>query len=84
VIQGALNTLRGQQPLVLTEAQPGPTLFALAYQVAYRVFAYIANKHDQRKSFAELLPGRPSSGATKMLFLVPPRLAPEFEKIANS
>ena len=83
VIQGALQVLKVQQPLVLTEAKPDPTLFALTNQVAYRVFAYIANTRTPKKSFAELHPHHPIQPATKMLFLVPPHLAQTFESLTT-
>jgi len=79
VIQGALQVLKDQQPLVLTEAKPDQALFALTQQADYRVFAYVMNPPNPKKSFKELLLSHPTPGTTKMLFLVPPRLAQTFE-----
>jgi len=83
VIQGALKVLSEQQPLVLTEAKPDPALFALSRQVGYRVFAYIMNPPNPKKRFTEILPASPIPGVTKMLFLVPPRVAQTFEELTS-
>jgi FkbM family methyltransferase len=81
VIQGALNVLNDQQPIVLTEAIPDAALFALTRKVGYRVFAYVSKARSPKKSFAELLSSHPIPGRTKMLFLVPRRLAEKFESL---
>lgn len=78
VIQGALNLMYQQQPIVLTEAQPDATLFALTRKVNYRVFAFVAHPKTRHRHLAELLPDHPIPGETKMLFLVPPRLSNAF------
>jgi FkbM family methyltransferase len=83
VLQGALEVLRRQEPLVLTEARPDDGLFALMAQVSYRVFAYVRHSRSRKRWFAELRAGVPVGGETKMLFLVPRRLAAEFEEIAD-
>jgi FkbM family methyltransferase len=81
VIEGALNVLREQQPLVLTEAHPDAALFALARRAGCRVFAFVRHTRTRRKHFAELEPGIPVPGETKMLFLVPPRLSERFLRL---
>jgi hypothetical protein len=83
VLQGALEVLRRQEPLVLTEARPDDRLFALTAQVSYRVFAYVRHSRTRKKWFAELRAGMPVGGETKMLFLVPRRVASEFEEVAD-
>lgn len=78
VIQGAAGVLKQQQPLVVTEAKPDARLFDLASQVCYRVFAYVRNPRTREKRLTELFSQVPIPGETKMLFLVPERLAEEF------
>jgi FkbM family methyltransferase len=77
IIEGSLAVLAQQRPLVLTEARPDAHLFDLTRKVAYRVFAYIRHPLTRAKSFAELFADVPIPGETKMLFLVPDRLAEE-------
>jgi FkbM family methyltransferase len=81
VIQGALGVLREQQPLVLTEARPDARLFELALLVAYRVFAFVRHPRTRKKWMAELIADQAIPGETKMLFLVPERLAGEFTRL---
>jgi len=83
VIQGALNVLNDQHPIVLTEAKPEAALFALTRKVGYRVFAFVMKGQTPRKLFAELVPDKPIPGLTKMLFLVPPPLAKRFESLVS-
>jgi FkbM family methyltransferase len=82
VIRGALNVLAGQQPLVLTEAKPDAALFRLMRPIQYRVFAYLLQVSPRRKWMAELSADLPAPGHTKMVFLVPNRLAAEFLRLA--
>jgi len=81
VIQGALGVLKEQQPLVLTEARPDARLFELAHVVAYRVFAFVRHPRTRKKWMAELFADHAVPGDTKMLFLVPERLADEFIRL---
>ena len=83
VIKGALNVLAEQQPLVLTEARPDAVLFALTGRVEYRVFAYVRHPKTRKKWLAELFSNLPIPGETKMLFLVPERLAAKFAKLSS-
>lgn len=82
VIQGALNVLNEQQPLVLTEARPDAMLFGLMRRVGYRVFAFVREPKTRAKRMAELFADAPIAGETKMLFLVPDHLAEEFNRRA--
>lgn len=75
VIEGSLAVLALQKPLVLTEAKPDAALFDLTRRVAYRVFAYIRHPQTRKKLFVELFVDATIPGETKMLFLVPDRLA---------
>jgi FkbM family methyltransferase len=81
VIRGALGVLKEQQPLVLTEARPDAKLFELARFVAYRVFAFVRHPRTRKKWMAELFADQPIPEETKMLFLVPQRLAAEFIRL---
>jgi FkbM family methyltransferase len=76
VVAGARQTLRAQAPLVLTEAKPEDRLFELIAGLDYRVFAFTRDFNTRRIAFEELHPN--SAAHTKMLFLVPGRLASEF------
>jgi FkbM family methyltransferase len=78
ILQGGLTLLTQQRPLVVTEASPDDTLFALTAQVKYRVFAFIRHPHTRKRSFAELLPNAAVPGQTKMLFLVSQERTAEF------
>lgn len=82
VVLGATRVLREQQPLVLTEAKFDTVLLAIARQVSYRVFAYVRLRGVRIKPLMELIPDQPLPGETKMLFLVPQRLANRFEELA--
>lgn len=81
VIRGAVNLLRQQQPLVLTEAKPDAELFELAASVHYRVFAYVRYGATRKKLLRELFSTVETPGETKMLFLVPNRLASQFTRL---
>jgi len=80
VVTGALETLRNQAPLVLTEAKPEDRLFQLISDLKYRVFAFTRDFKTLRTVFQEIHPH--TAANTKMLFLVPGRLASEFSQIA--
>lgn len=71
VIEGALKTLNDQRPIVLTEAEPVPALFAMAKEVKYKVFAYMRETRSRQKSFNEIKAILPKGYDVKMLFLVP-------------
>jgi hypothetical protein len=80
VVVGALQTIRKQAPLVLTEAKPEDRLFKLISDLDYAVFAFTRNIKTRRISFEQLHPH--IAAHTKMLFLVPGRLASEFLRLA--
>jgi FkbM family methyltransferase len=81
VIEGALETLKTQQPVVLTEARPDRVLFDLALQASYAVFAFVRDARTRTRGFARLTKRPP--GHTKMLFLVPERLLPTIQAHAR-
>jgi FkbM family methyltransferase len=78
VVAGARETLSSQAPLVLTEAKPEDTLFQLISDLDYRVFAFTRDFRTRRIAFEELHPKYEAH--TKMLFLVPGRLASKFSE----
>jgi FkbM family methyltransferase len=80
VVAGALQTIGKQAPLVLTEAKPEDRLFKLISDLDYAVFAFTRNIKTRRILFEELHPH--TAAHTKMLFLVPGRLASEFSRLA--
>ena len=84
VIRGALHVLMQQQPLVLTEARPDAELFALTASVNYRVFAYVRRRNAREKLLRELFPTVETPDETKMLFLVPNKLASQFSQLVPS
>jgi FkbM family methyltransferase len=78
VVTGALQTLRSQAPLVLAEAKLEVRLFQLISSLDYRVFAFPKDFKLWRSEFKELYGS--SAAHTKMLFLVPGRLASKFSE----
>jgi FkbM family methyltransferase len=80
VVAGALQTIRKQAPLVLTEAKPEDRLFKLMSDLDYAVFAFTRNIKTRRILFEELHPH--TTAHTKMLFLVPGRLASGFLQLS--
>ena len=81
VIEGAIETLRSQAPLVLTETTPDERLFALIQPLGYKVFAFIKHPGTCKFQLQEIV--RESTVQTKMLFLVPTRLQSTFESLAQ-
>jgi FkbM family methyltransferase len=81
VIRGALHVLTQQHPIVLTEAKPDAKLFALAASINYRVFAFVRHASARDKLLRELSSTSAVPGETKMLFLVPNRLASQFTRL---
>lgn len=84
VIEGALGVLSAQTPVVLTESEPNAELFGLTDTVGYRVFAYVRHRETRKTTFVELLGGKVAWGDTKMIFLIPPRMADTIEAVART
>jgi FkbM family methyltransferase len=82
VIEGAIQTLGSQAPLVLTETMPEERLFGLIRPLSYKVFAFIKHPNTSRFQLQEI--AGVSTFHTKMLFLVPTRLQSTFERLALS
>jgi FkbM family methyltransferase len=77
VLKGAVNLLRRDHPLVLTEAGFSAELLALCGACGYSIYAFTRDRRTRRVSFSRI----EADGAfTKMLFLVPERLEPEFRR----
>lgn len=81
VLQGANRLVDRCQPLILTEAVADDALFRWAESHAYRIFAMVCDRKSGRRQFRGLT--APEQIWTKMLFLVPHRLLPEFLSIEN-
>ena len=81
VIEGGLETLASQTPLVLTETEPGERLFGLIRPLGYSVFAFVKNSALPRFVLREIHSG--DRWQTKMLFLVPNRLQSTFESLVG-
>ena len=82
VIEGAIQTLASQAPLVLTETTPDERLFGLIRPLNYKVFAFV--KHPDTVNFQLQQISRETNLQTKMLFLVPTRLQSAFVSLAQS
>jgi len=80
VITGGRQTLIKQQPLVLTEAKPGSALTEALTGTNYSVFALTRENDWSRRTALRRIVGETKHKA-KMLFLVPPRLRGEFQKL---
>jgi len=78
VLAGARQTLERDQPLVLAEIGWSEDLQALLAPLHYSVFGSVREKESRRPSFQEITAVPPSNQVTKMLFLVPSRLRPQF------
>lgn len=81
VLEGALNTLASQFPLVLTETSPDNRLMEMLHPFDYRVFAFVLDPGSTQIQFRELHGN--TKMKTKMLFLAPPRLHWVFEQAAK-
>jgi FkbM family methyltransferase len=80
VITGGRRTLIKQQPLVLTEAKPGSALLEALAGTNYSVFGFTRrNDWNGKTTFRQI--ADETKHKTKMLFLVPPRLRGEFQKL---
>jgi Methyltransferase FkbM domain len=78
VVEGALETLKSQAALVLTEAKPEARLSALIDPLGYQIFAFVKDAGPRRGfRLAKITNG--DDRDTKMLFLVPDRLRSTFE-----
>lgn len=82
VLQGASRLVDRCQPLILAEAVADEKLFSWAKNHDYGVFATVCDRATGRRKFRRLT--SPQQIWTKMLFLVPHRLLPEFCSLANS
>ncbi len=81
VIEGAIQTLASQAPLVLTETTPDERLFGLIRPLSYTVFAFVKHPNTLKFQLREI--SRESNLQTKMLFLVPTRLQSTFDRLAQ-
>ena len=79
VLQGANRLVDRCQPLILAEAVADEKLFRWAKSHDYRVFATVCDRASGRRPFRRLAAAE--VGWTKMIFLVPARLQPEFNRL---
>ena len=79
IITGMKETMITQQPLVLSEVGASRELFSFLNSINYECFGFVMGSVSERASFAKIAE---LGFATKMLFLVPPRLQSEFAKLA--
>ena len=78
VLQGANRLVDRCQPLILTEAVADEALFRWAECHGYSVYATVGYRTSGLRTFRQLV--EPGAVWTKMLFLVPQRLLPEFAR----
>jgi FkbM family methyltransferase len=78
VLQGANRLVARCQPLILTEAVANEALFRWAESHGYSVYATVGDRASGLRTFRRLV--EPGAAWTKMLFLVPQRLLPEFAR----
>jgi len=79
VLQGASLLVDRCQPLILTEAVANDDLIRWAHGHRYGVFATVCDRTFGRRPFRRL--NAAEVGWTKMIFLVPARLQPEFNRL---
>lgn len=79
VLQGANRLVDRCQPLILTEAVADDDLLRWASGHNYGIYATVSDRASGRRSFRRL--AAPEQLWTKMLFLVPARLQPEFNRL---
>ncbi len=86
ILLGGKNLLVRDQPLVLSEAYPNAKLLKFIKSIGFSCFAFAktkgkASSHLQPKFIK--IETQPMNYRLKMIFLVPARLLPEFEKLAG-
>ena len=87
ILLGGKNLLIRDQPLVLSEAYPTSKLLRFINSIGFSCFAFVKSKNN---NISHLPPKfikieiQPMDYHIKMIFLVPPRLLPEFERLAVS
>lgn len=87
ILLGGKNLLIRDQPLILSEAYPTSKLLKFAKSIGFSCFAFVKPKDN---NISDLPPKlikiemQPAYYRVKMIFLVPARLLPEFERLAMS
>jgi FkbM family methyltransferase len=87
ILLGGKNLLIRDQPLVFSEAYPDVKLLQFIESIGFTCFAFVKPK-DTRLSHLSpkfiKIETQPTNERVKMIFLVPQRLLPEFEKLATA
>ncbi|NEP03228.1 MAG: FkbM family methyltransferase [Symploca sp. SIO2E9] len=85
ILLGGKNLLIRDQPLVLSEAYPNSKLLKFINSIGFVCFAFVKPKDNSISHLpAKLIriDTQPINYRIKMIFLVPSRLLPEFEKLS--
>jgi FkbM family methyltransferase len=80
---GMSQTVQLHQPLILSEVADSKQLPELCRKWGFAIFAFVRQPDLVTKVFCELRPENLDPTALKMVFLVPPRLQPDFRSLAN-
>ena len=75
VLLGATKVIAKEQPVILTETPVNTEMLRFVAAFNYSLFAFTRNAHTRRKQFRQICFTLPSTEQSKMIFLVPPRLA---------
>ncbi|MGL5194949.1 MAG: FkbM family methyltransferase [Chroococcales cyanobacterium] len=87
ILLGGKNLLVRDQPLVLSEAYPDGKLLKFVESIGFTCFAFVKPKDTSQSHLSPKfikIEARPTNYRVKMLFIVPQRLLPEFEKLATA
>ena len=71
VIRGAVETMRSQRPIVLTECEPNSELFEILSQLHYSVFSFVRKLDRVKPQLMKITDELEKTCRTKMLLLLP-------------
>jgi FkbM family methyltransferase len=84
VLRGMEGGVAKFQPLILTECELSAELAELCSNWRYKLYSNVRNRQTQRTQFREIHGEEAGRHWSKMLFLVPEVLQPDFAKLANN
>lgn len=84
VLRGAVETMKQQQPIVITESAVTAEFLQLIAGLPYRVFAYARHPELRTLSFVEIKAVAQADIETKMLFLLPDHRVDEAVRFATA
>ena len=84
VLRGMQAVVDRHQSLILSECSYTPELRDLCDRWHYRIFAFMRGRLTANACLREMLGPASQQSLYKMLFLVPPHLAPSFSKLASN